>query len=383
MKRETISRLVGGLLAAVILTAGVFAQGIVNGTYPSAMGVATNFSTGFRLGGTFTPNASPGDAMAIVTTVRAQQAAQALAGLRIAPTLAEYVSGAAPAYFASLHVTAPTITAGAATNPTLSAGLYLAAEGSGATANYSLYNLGASFFAADKAMTMGAGQALYYKSTSTLANTAVAGAIIGTPVVPALHAGSYISANQLSAGDILLATQTGGNTQAGIMIDGTNGQVNLYGAGVKQAQVTATALNLGVAGTTTGTLTLSGSTSGTITVTPAATAGTATLTLPAITGGVPVLHDCGSTGSGNQNCTAAAVSTNTRIFAGHSTLSGSAAVITFPAPAFTATTSYECVANDVTTRANVVQMVTTSSSTATITNTTGATDVISWICAGN
>jgi hypothetical protein len=41
------------------------------------------------------------------------------------------------------------------------------------------------------------------------------------------------------------------------------------------------------------------------------------------------------------------------------------------------------VANDVTTRANVVQMIPASgASTATITNTTGGSDVIQWICVG-
>jgi hypothetical protein len=40
------------------------------------------------------------------------------------------------------------------------------------------------------------------------------------------------------------------------------------------------------------------------------------------------------------------------------------------------------VANDVTTRANVVQMIPASGATATITNTTGGSDVIQWICVG-
>jgi hypothetical protein len=50
---------------------------------------------------------------------------------------------------------------------------------------------------------------------------------------------------------------------------------------------------------------------------------------------------------------------------------------------FTSTTSYFCVANDVTTRANPVQMVPASATTATITNTTGGSDVIQWVCVGN
>lgn len=107
---------------------------------------------------------------------------------------------------------------------------------------------------------------------------------------------------------------------------------------------------------------------------------TGTGTLPSATGGLPVSLYCGSTGTGNQNCTATAAAATTKIYSGHSTLSSNAAVITFPV-AF-ASTTYDCVANDITTRANVVQMISTSSNTATITNTTGASDVINWICVG-
>jgi hypothetical protein len=40
------------------------------------------------------------------------------------------------------------------------------------------------------------------------------------------------------------------------------------------------------------------------------------------------------------------------------------------------------VANDLTTRANPVQVANTSSSSITITNTTGASDVINYLCTG-
>ena len=91
---------------------------------------------------------------------------------------------------------------------------------------------------------------------------------------------------------------------------------------------------------------------------------------------------CGSTGSGNQTCTPGAVNGKQQIYVGESTLSGNGATITFP-NTFTSTTSYFCIGQDVTTRANPVQMVPASGTTATITNTTGATDVIQWICTGN
>lgn len=108
---------------------------------------------------------------------------------------------------------------------------------------------------------------------------------------------------------------------------------------------------------------------------------TGTLTMPTQTGSVPVVQDCQSTGSGNQTCTQQTATALGKVYVGKSTLAANAATITF-SPGFTGTTDFMCVANDVTTRANPVQMIPASATTATITNTTGATDVIQWICAG-
>lgn len=107
---------------------------------------------------------------------------------------------------------------------------------------------------------------------------------------------------------------------------------------------------------------------------------TGTVTLPSATGAVASMLYCGSTGTGNQTCSATAAAATAKLYAGHSTLSSNAAVITWPV-AF-ASTTYDCVANDITTRANPVQMISTSTTTATITNTTGASDVINWVCVG-
>lgn len=132
----------------------------------------------------------------------------------------------------------------------------------------------------------------------------------------------------------------------------------------------------------------SGATTATTTTLATATAASTTLTLPqglagANAGGIPVVYSCGSTGSGNQTCTAAAPNAKTTIFEGESTLATNSAVITLPnAFAYTSTTTYFCIANDVTTRANPVQAVPTTASTFTITDTTGASDVIQWICVG-
>lgn len=128
-------------------------------------------------------------------------------------------------------------------------------------------------------------------------------------------------------------------------------------------------------------------TSGTITIAaPTGALGTPTFTLPAFAsgGGIPVAIDCGSTGSGNQTCSPTTTTGLTKIIAGHSTLSSNAAVITLPASsAYTSSTTYDCVGNDITTRANPVQVVPTNGTTFTITNTTGASDVIQWVCVGN
>lgn len=152
------------------------------------------------------------------------------------------------------------------------------------------------------------------------------------------------------------------------------------------ATFNSTQFNVGTPGGTAGSIVVANATSGTITISPPTGAlGTPTLTLPAeVNGSIPYVINCGSTGSGNQTCANAAVNNKMKIFTGQSTLSSNSAIITFPAStAFTSTTSYSCVANDVTTRANPVQMVPTNGTSATITNTTGATDVIQWMCSGS
>lgn len=108
---------------------------------------------------------------------------------------------------------------------------------------------------------------------------------------------------------------------------------------------------------------------------------TLTLTSAPPTVGIGTVYSCGSTGSGNQTC-APAQGVRFQTYVGSSTLAANTATITFPF-AFSSTSSYDCVANDITTRANPVQMIPASTTTATITNTTGATDVIQWVCTGN
>lgn len=91
---------------------------------------------------------------------------------------------------------------------------------------------------------------------------------------------------------------------------------------------------------------------------------------------------CGAT-SGSTTCANTSTTTSGRVIGGIATLAANTAVISGISPVFTSTTSFTCVANDITTRANPVQVANTSTSSITITNTTGATDVISWICVGS
>lgn len=107
---------------------------------------------------------------------------------------------------------------------------------------------------------------------------------------------------------------------------------------------------------------------------------TGTETLPAATGGIPIVIACGAT-TGTTNCANTAVGATSKLYFGAATLAASTATITI-SPGYTSAATFFCVGNDVTTRANPVQVVPASATTFTITNTTGAADVIQYICVG-
>lgn len=280
-------------------------------------------------------------------------------------------------------------------------GAQSATTGNGANGGLASYTAGAGGAGGSSSGTGGTGGA------ASLVGGAGGGTITGGPGGLA-SVGGGAGANGTSAG----GTGGGLNLYSGAKGTGgtgTDGAVNIRQGGAAGTAVLATstvgATTVQSVGTNQ-TLTLNGSGSGKVTladgtdvtkqlvINPSgATTATATtlnvsqtvartLTAPDSTGGLPVVISCGSTGVGNQTCSPAAATVKTQVVNGSSTLSSNAAVITF-ASAFTSTTSYFCVANDITTRANPVQMLSTSASTATITNTTGASDVIQWICVGN
>jgi len=89
---------------------------------------------------------------------------------------------------------------------------------------------------------------------------------------------------------------------------------------------------------------------------------------------------CGATSGATATCTPS-TGIGAHSIGGVATLSSNASMITF-SPAFTATTTFSCIGNDITTRANPVQVISTSTTSITITNTTGASDVVNWYCVG-
>lgn len=90
---------------------------------------------------------------------------------------------------------------------------------------------------------------------------------------------------------------------------------------------------------------------------------------------------CGAT-AGNAACQNYSDAGTVRTIAGIATLSSNAAVISSISPAFTGTSTFSCTAANETTRADVVSIARTSTSSITITNTGGASDVIAYQCTG-
>jgi hypothetical protein len=106
---------------------------------------------------------------------------------------------------------------------------------------------------------------------------------------------------------------------------------------------------------------------------------------PGTTGtrGPTILYNsfCGST-AGNGTCANMTNGATVHLIGGIATLSSNSAVISGISPAFVSTSTMECWGQDITTRANPVQVISTSTSSVTITNTTGASDVVNWSCLG-
>lgn len=83
----------------------------------------------------------------------------------------------------------------------------------------------------DKIFSLGtdSDQAVVHRSTSLAADTALTGVLVGTPVTPDLPANSLIISNTTTNADILLATSKGGNSRAGIWLDGSAHSTEIFG----------------------------------------------------------------------------------------------------------------------------------------------------------
>lgn len=71
-------------------------------------------------------------------------------------------------------------------------------------------------------------------------NTALDGVLVGTPVTPALAVDSIVISNEVASGDILVAANNGGNSQAWLWVDASAGTMRLYGAGTAVVELAAT-----------------------------------------------------------------------------------------------------------------------------------------------
>lgn len=393
------------ILATLALTA---LPAVAQPGAPYAIAAAKDFNWQVVIGDTgsgrkFTPAGSPGGGVKIAGNI-VLPSGQSGRGVWVTPTFTTFTSGTT-AEISGMLIDTPAITSSGATI-TNAANLKIAAAPSAGSNNYSLWVVGASRFDAGQTVT-----GTYTSSDATTPSFILSAGSTNTGkvVINGKTSGStsYTTADATAqAVTITTAAQTVGAStvtfpnNAGVS---SNVVLDTLAQTLTNKTLTSPTIQTGytISGTgtiatgatittpvfPTGGVSYTNATSGSITVIPPTGAlGTPTLQLPAFTsgGGLPVAIDCGSTGSGNQTCTPTTTTGKTMVIAGHSTLSANAAVITLPASAsFTSTTTYDCVGNDITTRANPVQVVPTSGATFTITNTTGMTDVIAWVCVGN
>jgi hypothetical protein len=118
-----------------------------------------------------------------------------------------------------------------------------------------LFNEGVTFGTSTGAISYGDGvkfqlgtdgdYALVERATVLNANTTLAGVIVGTPVTPAVAANSLLIGGITADGDVMMATQTGGNSHAFLWYDTSAAILRLYsGAGVEVAKFDSAAITL-------------------------------------------------------------------------------------------------------------------------------------------
>lgn len=73
--------------------------------------------------------------------------------------------------------------------------------------------------------------ALVLRSTALATNTALTDVLVGTPVTPAIAANSLILSNITAGGDVLMAGNRNGNSEAFLWYDTSTGDLSLYSRG--------------------------------------------------------------------------------------------------------------------------------------------------------
>lgn len=152
-----------------------------------------------------------------------------MATIPMGPTAVETVRGQAPEYrFREIDQTAPAgMYRWIATGDTVELQRATNADWSTQTVVATFGSSGGVTYADDVLLRWGTGNdvAAVLRSTTLGANTALTGVIVGTPVVPAIPANSFILGNVTADGDIVFIAQTGGNSREGFRVDASAGDV--------------------------------------------------------------------------------------------------------------------------------------------------------------
>ena len=161
-----------------------------------------------------------------------------LASINLAGTTSDNVHSALHGTLGGAIIATETKIGTGASTPTATA--VLVGTGSGTSAWDTTPTFGAVSITDNLILGIGSGNdgAIVNRTTVLNANTALTGVTIGTPVTPAVAANSTIVSNITASGDILVATNRGGNSEAHLWLDGSAGDTYLYARGAQMVKLT-------------------------------------------------------------------------------------------------------------------------------------------------